>query len=52
MATLFIACVPRETEGGIVNISADLPGLVGKAPDLGSKKKKYNNPKNRNKNKN
>lgn len=39
--TSFIDCIPREKEGEIVDISADLSGLVKKAPDLGPKKLKF-----------
>lgn len=42
MATSFIACVPREMEGRwkwreMVDISADISGVVENAPDLESK---------------
>lgn len=39
--TSFIDRIPREGDGGIVDIAADLSGLVEKAPDLGSKKLKF-----------
>lgn len=34
----FIARIPREREGGIVDMYADLSVLVRKALDMGSKK--------------
>lgn len=39
--TSFVDRIPREGDGGIVDIAADLSGLVEKVPDLGSKKLKF-----------